>query len=84
MIQFLKNTQTDDRKKGGTNPISWNTSIVDWHLKVKDIKYNVDLTTNYCITRSMQKVSSINKLVLKVQQIIESCENKLPRPPINH
>ena len=26
------------------------TTAVDWYLKVKDIKYNVDLTRNYCIS----------------------------------
>ena len=30
-------------------------TAVNWHLKVKDIEYNVVLTKNYCITVSMQK-----------------------------
>ena len=46
-----------------------NTTAVDWHLKVKDKEYNVGLTKNYCITVSMQKISSIHTLVLKIQQI---------------
>ena len=46
-------------------------TAVNWHLKVKDIKYNVGLTQNYCITVSMQKISSIHKLI---QQILGSHE----------
>ena len=46
-------------------------TAVNWHLKVKDIKYNVGLTQNYCITVSMQKISSIHKLI---QQILGSPE----------
>ena len=38
-------------------------TAVNWHLKVKDIEYNVRLTKSYCITVSMQKISSIHKLV---------------------
>ena len=36
---------------------------VNWHLKVKDIEHNVGLTKNYCITVTMQKISSIHKLI---------------------
>ena len=50
------------------------TSAVDWHLKVKDIEYDVCLTKNYCITVSMQKISSIDTLILKIQQILGSCK----------
>ena len=46
-------------------------TAVNWHLKVKDIEYNVDLTKNYCITISKQKISSIHKLI---QQILGSHE----------
>ena len=46
-------------------------TAVNWHLKVKDIEYNVDLTKNYCITVSMRKISSIHKLI---QQILGSHE----------
>ena len=46
-------------------------TAVNWHLKVKDIEYNVGLTKNYCITVSMQKISSIHKLI---QQILGSHE----------
>ena len=46
-------------------------TAVNWHLKVKDIGYNVGLTKNYCITVSMQKISSKHKLN---QQILGSHE----------
>ena len=39
------------------------TTAVDWHVKVKDTKYNVGLTKNYFITVSMQKISSIHTLI---------------------
>ena len=47
------------------------TTAVEWHLKVKDKKCDVGLTKNYCITVSMQKISSIHKLI---QQILGSHE----------
>ena len=31
------------------------TTAEDWHLKVRDIEYNVSLTKNYYLTVSMQK-----------------------------
>ena len=43
----------------------------NWHLKLKDIECNVGLTKSYCITVSMQKISSIHKLI---QQILGSHE----------
>ena len=46
-------------------------TAVNWHLKVEDIEYNVGLTKSYCITVSMQKISSIHKLI---QQILGSHE----------
>ena len=39
---------------------------INWHLKVKNIEYNVGLTNNYCITVSMQKVSWIHKLTHQI------------------
>ena len=39
------------------------TTAVDCHLKVKDIENNVSLTKTYCLTVSMQKDSSIHKLI---------------------
>ena len=38
------------------------TTAVDWHLKVKDIDYSVDLTE--LPTVRMQKINSIHKLTL--------------------
>ena len=46
------------------------TTAVDWHLKVKDIEYDVSLTKHYCLTVSMQKISSVHKLIFKIQQIL--------------
>ena len=47
MIQFQEINPTDNRMEGRTDPTSWNpfgysrgptsTSVVDWHLKIKDI-----------------------------------------------
>ena len=45
------------------------TAAVDWHLKVKDTADNVSLIENYCIAVSLQKISSIHKLILKIKQI---------------
>ena len=47
------------------------TTTVAWHLKVEDKNCDVGLTKNYCITVSMQKISSIHKLI---QQILGSHE----------
>ena len=46
-------------------------TAVNWHLKAKDIEVNVGLSKSHCITVSMQKVSSILKLI---QQILGSHE----------
>ena len=73
MIQFQENTQADGRREGWTDPISQDpsayrrggltsTTAVDWHLKVKDIDCDVCQTKHYCITVSMQKISSIHTL----------------------
>ena len=50
----------------------------EWHLKVKVIEHNAGLTKNYCITVSMQKISSICKLILMIQH---SYNNICPCPP---
>ena len=65
------------------------TTAVDWHLKVKDIRYDVALTKNYCIKVCMQKISSIHKVILKIEQILGSDELNInthfwPQPPKNH
>ena len=41
-------------------------TAVKWHLKVKDIEYNDGLTKSYCITVSMQKISSIHELIQQI------------------
>ena len=79
MIQFQENTQADGRKdkrtEGQTDPTlkdpsgyqqgskKYNCSRLA--LKVKGTEKDVGLTKNYCITTSMQKISSIHKLILK-------------------
>ena len=72
-------TQTDGRKERRKNrqtlfhrtllaTVGGPTSItaVDRHLKVKDTEYDAGLTKNCCITTSLQKISSIHKLNLKI------------------
>ena len=61
-------------------------TAIKWHLKVKNIEYNVGLTDNYCITVSMKKVSSIHKFT---QEILGSHEINdytqfWPGPPKKH
>ena len=46
------------------------TTAVDWHLKVKDIDYDVSLTKNYSITVSMQKISSTYRLILRYSRFL--------------
>ena len=50
------------------------TTPIDRHLKVNDIEYGVGLTKNHCITVSVQKISSIHNVILKIQQILGSHE----------
>ena len=47
------------------------TAARDWHLKVKDTESDASITKYYCITVNMLKISSVHKLTLKVQQILE-------------
>ena len=80
MIQFQGNTQRDRGKDGQTlyhrvppataRGLTCKTAV-NWHLKVKDIKYDVVLTESYCITVSLQKISSIHKYI---QQILRPHE----------
>ena len=61
-------------------------TAVNWHLKVKDIEYNVGLTKNYCIIVSLLKIISIHQLI---QQILGSHELNShtqfrPHPSKNH
>ena len=76
MIQFQENIQTSGWKDGqtlfhrillATTGGLKSTTAVDWHLKVKDIEYDFGMTNNYYITASMQKISSICVLILKIQ-----------------
>ena len=48
------------------------TTAVDWHLKAKNKKCNVGLIKNYCITVSMQKISSIHKLIRQILRLNET------------
>ena len=73
MNQFQEKTQTDIRRQRWTEPFHrilpatarglTSKTVVNWHLKVKDIEYNVGLTKDYCTTVSKQKISSIHKLI---------------------
>ena len=98
MIQFQENTQMPGRKDGQTlyheilpataRGLASKTAIT-WHLKVKNIEYNVGLTNNYCITVSMQKVSSIREEIKLIQEILECHElndytHFWPGPPKKH
>ena len=88
MIQFQENTQTDSRMEGRTDPMSqdpygyccglnrYNFS----RLAFKSQRYRVRCWSNKKILyHSMQKISSIHTLILKIQQILLSCElNKRP------
>ena len=95
MIKFQDNRQMSGGKDGQTlfhrippatarGPTS--TTVVYWHLKVKNKMCNVGLIKNYSIKVSMQKISSIHKLI---QQILGSHElnnhtHFWPGPPKNH
>ena len=57
------------------------------HLKVKE--KDLSLTKHYCITISIQKISSINKFIIDKQQTLGSHELKgqghfWPHPSKNH
>ena len=65
------------------------TTTVDSHLKIKNKEYNVGLTKNYCITVSMQKICTIHKLILNIQQVLGYHElndhtHFWSQPPKNH
>ena len=95
MIQFQENIQMSGSKDGqilfhgillATGRGLASKTAINWHLKVKNIEYNVGLTNNYCITVSMKKVSSIHKFI---QEILGSHELNdytqfWPRPPKKH
>ena len=52
------------------------TAMEPHHLKVKDTKWEISLTKNYCISINMQKISPILKFFGKIQQILRSHELK--------
>ena len=62
------------------------TTSVDWHLKAKNKKCNVGLIENYCITVSMQKISTIHKLIQQILGYHELNDHARfwPCPPKNH
>ena len=75
MIKFQENTQMSGGKDGQTLfhrilPDTarglTSTTAGDWHLKAKNKKCNVGPIKNYCITVSMQKISSIHKLIQQI------------------
>ena len=43
------------------------TAVEPQHLKVKE---DISLTKNYCISISIQKISSVHKFIFKMQQIL--------------
>ena len=52
-------------------------------FKSQRCKCNIGLTKNYCISVSMQKISSIHMFILMIQLILESRElNKWPHPSL--
>ena len=46
------------------------------HMQVKDTAQDDQSNQNLCVTISMQKISSIHKFILQIQQIPESHEPK--------
>ena len=56
-----------DREKGfpATARGLTSTIAVDWHLKVKDMEYDVGLTKNYCIIVNVQKSAQFKNSILR-------------------
>ena len=85
MIQFKENIQIDIRREGWTNPISQDPSSYHWasnkyncsRLAFQSQRQKVQCWSNqkFCITVSMQKISSIHKLI---QQILGPHEMIIP------
>ena len=84
MTQFQENTPTDSKMEGGQT-LFHRTLLatarknrrfqqiklqVDWHLKVKDIEYNVDKNKTYCLTVSMQEIISIHKVLFRYSRFL--------------
>ena len=45
------------------------TTVVEWQYRVQYLKYNISLTKNYCITVSIQKISSIYILIQQISGV---------------
>ena len=58
----------------------------NWHLKVKDKKCDIGPIKNYCITVSMQKLSSMHKLNQQIlgSQELDDHAHFWPGPPKNY
>ena len=94
MIQFQENTQTGGKDRQtlfhrvllATTRSLTSTIAVNWHLKVKNIEYDIGLTKNCCITVSMQKISSIQKLIQQIlgSHVLNGLAYFWPHPPKNH
>ena len=72
MVQLQENTQMSGSKdeqilfhgiRLATARSLASKAAINWHLKVKNIEYNVGLTNNYSIIVSMKKVTSIHKFI---------------------
>ena len=78
MIQFQENTQTDGRRDPiSQDPSGYRQGSNNYNcsrLAFKSQRYRVQfgLTKNYFVTISTQKISSIHKLIFKIQQILGS------------
>ena len=73
MTYQLKKTFSDASGQIPTKTRS--TTAVDPQL-FKAKEYDINLTKNYCITISIKKISSIHKVIIKIQQILGSHELK--------
>ena len=67
MILLTDHCSSDHMILPTTIGVLTRATAVEWHLKVKDIEYDVGLIKNYCITVSMQKISSIHTPILKIE-----------------
>ena len=75
MTQFQGKKLTDDRMEGGQTLFYRTfTATIGGPTSTTAVKCDVGRSKNYCITVSMQKISSIHKLILKIQQILWSHE----------
>ena len=77
MIQFHENTDRQQDRRMDTTYFIHRiilatagspaiTTAVDWHFKSQRYRVQCQSYQNYCITVSMQKISSIHKLIIKI------------------